>query len=542
MHFLRLIQSDRQANLKGLVGLLMISGLGNAALIGMINHMAELAAFGEPVTVRLVLLYFVLFTIFAVANNTSWRRSNRILQHRLSMLRLRVVDRVRNAPLRALEQMKHGDLLATVNHETNTLSQNLPLLTGAVQSVFLIGFSLLYIATLSAMAFVIVAGFGGIGVALYWRGRSSMNAAMRGVYLTESETLSGMINFTQGFKEVRMNADRNDALFARFTSTTDHLKTAVTDVAATWIRLMQFSNAFIYALLGAVIFVLPLYFQGYTDVIYKVVAAAAFCLGPLTAITSVSHLFASTEVGLARIEEIETKLTDIETNRDGTAVPDPHRFRGFRHLRFRDIEFRYVNEQGQVEFTSGPWDLDIDAGKILFITGGNGSGKSTAMKLIAGLYAPDAGTITIDDVPIIRDNRAEYRELFSAVFSDFHLFDRLYGLGDVDPKKVDRLIARMGLTDKVTFEDGRFSTLNLSTGQRKRLAMIVCLLEDRDIYVFDEWAADQDADFRNKFYTELLPYLKARGKALVVVTHDDLFWDHSDRRVTLDLGRIVEVK
>jgi putative ATP-binding cassette transporter len=134
---------------------------------------------------------------------------------------------------------------------------------------------------------------------------------------------------------------------------------------------------------------------------------------------------------------------------------------------------------------------------------------------------------------------AGLREQFSAIFGDFHLFDQLYGLKDVDAGHVNQLIDAMGLANKVKFEDGRFTNLNLSTGQRKRLALIAALLEDRPIYAFDEWQAEQDVHFRAEFYTRILPSLKAKGKTVLAVTHDERFWRMADRVVKMDLGKVV---
>jgi ABC-type siderophore export system fused ATPase/permease subunit len=175
----------------------------------------------------------------------------------------------------------------------------------------------------------------------------------------------------------------------------------------------------------------------------------------------------------------------------------------------------------------------------VFLVGGNGSGKSTALKLISGLYRPDSGGIRVDGVEVTDLTLQAYREMFTCIFTDFHLFERLYGLEHVDADQVAMLLRHMGLEEKVTFADGRFSTQDLSTGQRKRLAMVVALLEQRDIYLFDEWAADQDSWYRDVFYKVLLPALKRTGKTVIAVTHDDRYWGTADRCITLDAGEIV---
>ncbi|MFD1905689.1 ATP-binding cassette domain-containing protein [Paenibacillus rhizoplanae] len=65
--------------------------------------------------------------------------------------------------------------------------------------------------------------------------------------------------------------------------------------------------------------------------------------------------------------------------------------------------------------------------------------------------------------------------------------------------EIDRYLKMLDLDGKVSIDNGRFSTLKLSGGQRKRLALLICYLEDRPIYLFDEWAADQDPEFRKFF-------------------------------------------
>jgi putative pyoverdin transport system ATP-binding/permease protein len=179
----------------------------------------------------------------------------------------------------------------------------------------------------------------------------------------------------------------------------------------------------------------------------------------------------------------------------------------------------------------GPLDLRIARGELIFLVGGNGSGKTTFLKMLVGLYAPQRGGVKVDDRVIEPSNTLAYRELFSTVFSDFHLFDRLYGLDGLDDAKVAAVLVDMELSEKTRFERGRFTTQSLSTGQRKRLALAVALLESRDILVLDEWASDQDPHFRKQFYEVILPRLKAQGKTVIATSHDERYWGVADRVV-----------
>lgn len=227
-------------------------------------------------------------------------------------------------------------------------------------------------------------------------------------------------------------------------------------------------------------------------------------------------------------------LDGIEAELGGAPSPMPsHPPDRFESIQLRGVQFSYPNSA----FHLGPLDLEVHRGELVFIVGANGSGKTTLLKLLTGIYRPDTGRVELDGRQLCGRRWAEYRELFSVIFVDQHLFPRPYGL-DVDgPARVEALLARFGLLGVVALRDGAWTTLDLSAGQRKRLAMVVALLEDRPVFVFDEWAAHQDPALRRVFYRELLPELKSAGRTVVAISHDGRFFDAADRRITLDAGR-----
>jgi putative pyoverdin transport system ATP-binding/permease protein len=213
---------------------------------------------------------------------------------------------------------------------------------------------------------------------------------------------------------------------------------------------------------------------------------------------------------------------------------------GFDRIEIAQATHTYRREGEENTFTLGPVDLTIVPGELIFIVGGNGSGKSTLAKLITGLYLPDAGEVRLDGTRIDDRNRELYRQLFSTVFADFYLFDRLVGIRLEHPDaQAKAYLEKLQLDHKVQVQDGKLSTTALSQGQRKRLALLTAYLEDRPIYLFDEWAADQDPFFREVFYQQLLPELKQRGKAVLVISHDDRYFHLADRLLKLDYGKIV---
>ncbi len=205
----------------------------------------------------------------------------------------------------------------------------------------------------------------------------------------------------------------------------------------------------------------------------------------------------------------------------------------------RQLTYTYTDPDGSSGFSLGPIDLSVQAGQLLYIIGGNGSGKSTLIKSMTGLYPTACHGVWLNGEQIRAETVSRLRSVFSLIMSDFHLFERLYGYENADPVLINQWLDRLGLAQKVRFENGRFSTRKLSTGQRKRLALITMLVEDRPVFIFDEWAAEQDPRFRDVFYNELLPDLRNRGKAVISVTHDQSYLGNADKVVRLEYGRIA---
>jgi len=211
-------------------------------------------------------------------------------------------------------------------------------------------------------------------------------------------------------------------------------------------------------------------------------------------------------------------------------------------VQLKGVVFTYARDgRREHSFQLGPIDVEIAPGELLFVIGGNGSGKSTFVKVLTGLYCPQQGEIRLGGTVVSDTNRAWYSDHYSVVFSDFYLFEKLLGLDEaLVESQAKSYLSRLRLDHKVDIKGRAFSTTDLSQGQRKRLALVTAYLEDRAIYVFDEWAADQDPEYKEIFYRELLPDLRARGKSVVVITHDDRYFHLGDRVLKLEDGKVVD--
>jgi len=241
-------------------------------------------------------------------------------------------------------------------------------------------------------------------------------------------------------------------------------------------------------------------------------------------------------VALNKIRALEGEMQTVDEALD-TISPTQ-----VRSLVCRQVTHTYYREREDGHFTLGPIDLSLNAGEVVFITGGNGSGKTTLALLLTGLYRPESGDIMLDEQVSSSNDNHHYRQHFSAIFTDFCLFENLFD-GD-DPhlvKQAQDYLVHLQLDHKVKIEEGKLTTLALSTGQRKRLALLSAYLDDRPCYLFDEWAADQDPVFKHFFYTRILPDLRKRGKLLIVISHDDAYFGLADRLIRIEHGKLSEV-
>ncbi len=515
----------------------IVAGVSNGAMIGIINAGAA-AASTESASVFLLLLYAIAMALFVVSKRASLERSTVLVESMVKSARVRVSDKIRRSELATVEKLGRGDFYPRVTQDTNSISESASILIDAAQQAIMLLFCLAYIAWLSFAALLITLVLVAVAAFLYQTHRESVQRLYQELTITESALFDLLGHLVDGFKELKLSAQRSASMFRAFTRVADDTERLKRRTGLQFASDMMFSHVFFWLLIGGLVFLLPRIVPTYSAVVIKVTTASMFLVGTLLTIVGAEPVFARANSALGNLYALEDKL-DVALEEAAIAPEAPRRFDDFSTIAFRGTIFSYTDESGAPTFTAGPLDFGVRRGETAFLVGGNGSGKTTVLKLLTGLYAPAAGEIRVDDEPIDRGNVVAYRELFAAVFSEFHLFDRLYGMEDVPAERVTALLRDMDLADKTEYRDGRFSELNLSSGQRKRLALIVALLEDRPVYVFDEWAADQDPRFRRHFYEVILRQLKDQGKTVVAVTHDDRYWPFADRLVKMDYGRIV---
>lgn len=535
----RFLAERDEKSYRSMTAMIIIAGLSSGLLLGVVNHAAAMAAVGQ-VSLPVALLFVLTLPVYVIAKRKALVTANLSAEAAIRDMRIALSDKIRRSELMFLEKAGKGEIYARLTQDTTTISQCVPIIFSGYQSAVVILASLIYVLVISVQAFLVTVVLLAIGAYVYSFNQRQMREGLQEAIAQESEFFDSLTHLIDGFKEIKINRAKNDEVFQRVTDVSRRTEEVMKKVSYGYVDHMVLSQTFFFLILAALIFVIPTTDYSRPEIVLKLTAAILFMVSPLEGALVAWHYQMKAAVALGSIERLERVLDQNEHQDAGAPPPDPARFAGFSTLRLENGLFAYPESESS--FQVGPLNLEFRRGTSTFLVGGNGCGKSTLLKLLTGLYPLQHGRISLDGETVTADSIDAYRELYTCIFSDFHLFDRLYGLGERDPAEVQRLIERMGLAEKVSYRDGRFSNLDLSTGQRKRLALIVSFLEDKPIYVFDEWAADQDVEFRARFYEEIIPDLTGRGKTVIAVTHDDRWYDRCDQLLKLDYGKLSEIR
>ncbi|MBE9019445.1 ABC transporter ATP-binding protein [Chroococcidiopsis sp. CCALA 051] len=524
-------QSITLAVLTGLLG-----GASSAGMIALINiSLRETNRVNPFVALGFIALCLILLISTAASQVYIARLAERIIFD----LRLHLTRQILACPLRQLEEIGIPRLLAALTQDIEIIANaSIPIAALCANIALLLG-CLLYLSWLSLPLFGLTMVLVPLAILsnqyLIYRGRHFLKFARE----EQDRLFQHFRTVTEGIKELKLHQQRRQAFL-------------VEDLQATAVQSKHYritaANSFaiggswglvaLFVLIGVFLFVVPLLFVIPSAVLSGYALTLIFMVTPLRGLLNTLPELLRANIALEKINTLGLSLNtpSTEVEESPVAVQNP----GWRSLRITGVTHAYKGEREDHHFTLGPLSLTLSPGELIFIVGGNGSGKSTLVKLLTGLYAPETGTIEFDGQSITDANQEWYRQQFSVVFSDFYLFDRLLGLDNL--KSGDRVaqeyLEKLHLDGKVKIDRGVFSSTALSQGQRKRLALLTAYLEDRSIYVFDEWASDQDPAFKKIFYTQLLPELRNQGNAVVVVSHDERYFDLADRIVKLDYGKI----
>jgi putative pyoverdin transport system ATP-binding/permease protein len=535
MSFLDLVRREMHGSLPKLLLMSGLGGISTAAILAAINSGLQSGSSLWAASLFVIALFLFIKTQSYVTITTTAE-----IEAIIHKIRVRLMDQIRRSELLAIEDVGRARIVAAITSDTAVLTQASNMLAFTVQGAVLIVFVAIYVAFLSVAAILTTIVIVSIAAVIFHqKNRRLVNEKQRAA-AWERRLFDRLTDFLDGFKEVRLNRSRSADLFDDAVDVSRTAANIKINTQAETFKMIVTSQISMYVLLGAVVFIAPQFSNSLGGAaLTKTTTALMFIVGACFGLVQSIPVLLNANASADRIVQLENALRATVSSQQ-REIPVVKRF---DKIEMHKISFRYVDRFSEAAFKIGPIDFTLRPGELVFITGGNGSGKSTFLRVLAGLYPPDSGEIILDGKQIDDSNRDEYRALMSAIFFDYHLFRRLYGVPDAEPGEVDRLLQLFRLADKTGLTDGEFRTLELSGGQRRRLALIVSLLEKRPILLLDEWTAEQDPEFRRKFYDELLPDLMKAGATVVVITHDDRYLDELHlpaRRIRMDEGRIVQ--
>lgn len=508
------------------------SGLATAWLLATIN--AGLHA-PHGFTTGLLLRFAALCLLNIFGSAAAGVGNSIIGQKIIAALRKDIATRLQAAPVAAIETRRHYRLMAVLTGDVDTVSAFTFNFSSYAVAFAITVASLLYLLVLSPWVFLLALTAIALGIAINIMSKLNWRRDYEGVRDAQDDLHKQYRAITDGAKELRLNRARR----ARVLDTL--LVGAVDRIAALKIHAMRqywIADAAFVALFFAVIGILLAAQRrfGIDDaMISGAVLVLLYVKGPIDTVLSALPALTQAQVSFRRIAALSA---DFAVGAPGAGATQTVSLT--RAIALHKAVYHFADTSTETGFTLGPLDLTIHRGECLFIVGENGSGKTTLIKLLLGLYTPTSGELLLDGQAVTPERLDDYRQLFSAVFSDYFLFDDLITTDPVLTERANEYLEQLEIAHKVRVENGAFTTTDLSTGQKKRLALVHAYLEQRPVMMFDEWAADQDPTFRRLFYTELLPDLKRQGKTLIVISHDDRYFEAADRVIRLHAGKIAE--
>ncbi|MFI8558886.1 cyclic peptide export ABC transporter [Pseudomonas putida] len=529
--------------IKPMRGVLMISivlgilgGLSITGLLATINASLHSDSAGN---LGLLLAFGGLCVMALMGSILSDIGTNYVGQHVIARLRIELGRRILSAPIDQLESYRSHKLTPVLTHDVDTISDFAFVLAPLAVSLSVTLGCLAYLANLSLPMFLTTVVAVLIGSAVQYLARVRGIKGFFEAREHEDELQKQYRAISEGAKELRINRSRRLRLFEdKLKGTTQR----ICDIQVRSIKLFVIAKGFGSTLFFIVIGV-ALAFQALwpsTDkaTLSGFILVLLYMKGPLEHLIGTLPIVSRAQVAFKRIADLSARFSSPEPHlmlADTRPAPT-----SIDSLELRDVRYTYPRQPDTAPFELGPINLKVKRGEILFIVGENGCGKTTLIKLLLGLYVPQQGAILQDGQPVTPEHYDDYRQLFTTIFSDYFLFDDLVQADEEVPVDAEQYLQRLEISHKVNIKEGKFSTTDLSTGQRKRLALLQAWTEKRPVLVFDEWAADQDPTFRRIFYSELLPSLKAMGKTIIVISHDDRYFDCADHLLKLESGKVLD--
>ncbi len=538
--FLEFILSNSQGKKRTIYIATFFNGICMAVLMYSLSMGLEDYAANSTVSPRAFALFAFSLGAYYFSQKLGGKIVSTAVLKGLGDIELRVMDKLRRVDYAGFCNMNTELIYAAVGGDKYGAVMAARFLIPTMSAVIVVVLTGLYLCTVSVPGALLVAAT--LFAIIRIRKELDKNIGQRkklDADATDRFTVS-LKDIVSGFNELKMNRKKSDALFNRKIRSASQAKNErLLGTELYQMNSIVLEQATLFLPLGLTLFLLPSFFQTATADLVKIVSVTLVVIWPAYTLVQFGPVSTAAAGIIARLTALEKQLEEadlepiIEAETAYPIAPD------FDNLRFTEIDYLYPKRKGDEKaFALQVNSFHLTKGELVIMRGGNGSGKSTFMRLLAGLAQPAGGCITVNNTDQAQIGAAQYRALFSLIMTDFHLFDDFYGYENMNQEQLHKWVGKLGLQSKV-FEGKELPTVDLSSGQKKRMALLAAIMENRQILLLDEVAADFDPHFREVYYNEILPELKREGRTLFVISHDDRYYHIADRVLTMREGSIT---
>lgn len=517
----------------------IVSAMGNSLIIFIINQALNMIIGGESRSIGIdsgLYMYYLLgIALFTMCAMLVRKRLIAITNQVVYDKRVQIIEQLLNTPYDSFENIENGKIHAALNNDTETISGFVNALVNGLTGVITLVTCFIYLGTIDLIGMVFSVLVIGIGIGLFLYISSIAEKKFEQNRDVQNQFFKFINDMVDGFKELCINRIKRSEFSKDMEESCKKYRDTRIDGENLFVGVSVLGEILYIFVVGLVVFLFPILFPSIQNNTLRSYVLIYLYMGGI--VNQEIYLVPGLMRVMVSWRRIIQFINEVTVEKS-TSSPVGHVYEENIEIKVSNVKYQYKNDSGE-QFSVGPISIDFQSGEIVFISGGNGSGKSTLAKLISGLYKPDEGEIALNGKKIEPEELGSY---YTAIFSDFYLFDKMYGIEY--KKKYDEIkkyLKILRIEDKVSIRDGFFSSVKLSTGQRKRLALLVSYLENKPIFLFDEWAADQDPEYRQFFYKVLLPELKARGKIVIAITHDDRYFKDADKHIKMETGQIVSL-